>query len=163
MRANDFLTSRERWDGKNLLVMGASQGGQLSIVTAALDPRVTGLAVTHPAFCDVSAELHGRAGGWPHPFQSDPVTGQPSPQATPAKITTASYYDTVNFARRVKVPGYYNWGYNDEVCPPTSTYAAYNVITAPKELGLTLELGHAYTAEQYDAINAWVVRALALK
>jgi cephalosporin-C deacetylase len=163
VRANDFLTSRERWDGRNLLVMGASQGGQLSIVTAALDPRVTGLAVTHPAFCDVSAELQGRAGGWPHPFQPDPATRRPSPQATPAKIATATYYDTVNFARRVRVPGYYNWGYNDEVCPPTSTYAAYNVITAPKELGLTLELGHAYTAEQYDAIAAWLTRMLALK
>jgi cephalosporin-C deacetylase-like acetyl esterase len=163
VRANDFLTSREMWDGKNLLVMGGSQGGQLSIVTAALDPRVTGLAVTHPAFCDVSAELHGRAGGWPHPFQSDPATGTPSVQATPAKITTATYYDTVNFARRLKVPGFYIWGYNDDVCPPTSTYAAFNVISAPKELGLSLELGHSYTPEQSEATNAWVLRTLGLK
>ena len=163
VRANDFLTSREMWDGKNLLVMGASQGGQLAIVTAALDPRVTGLSATHPAFCDVSAELHGRAGGWPHPFQPDVATGKPSLQATPAKIATATYYDTVNFARRVKVPGYYSWGYNDDVCPPTSTYAAYNVITAPKELGLTLELAHSYTPEQYEAISAWVAKFLGLK
>ena len=163
IRANDFLASREMWDGKRLLVMGASQGGQLSIVTAALDKRVVGLAVTHPAYCDVSAELHGRAGGWPHPFQPDPVTGSPSPNATPAKIATAAYYDTVNFARRVRVPGYYNWGYNDEVCPPTSTYAAYNVISAPKELGLTLELGHSYTKEQGEAIYSWVTRFLGLK
>ena len=163
MRANDFLTSREMWDGKNLLVMGGSQGGQLSIVTAALDPRVTGLAVTHPAFCDVSGELHGRAGGWPHPFQPDPATGKPSAQTTPAKITTATYYDTVNFARRLKVPGFYIWGYNDDVCPPTSTYAAFNVISAPKTLGLSLELGHSYTPEQFEATNAWVLRTLGLK
>lgn len=163
IRANDFLTSRENWDGKNLVVTGASQGGQLTIVTAALDPRVTALAATHPAFCDVAAELHGRAGGWPHPFQADATTGAPSLHATPAKIATASYYDTVNFARRLKVPGYYTWGYNDEVCPPTSLYAAYNVITAPKELGLTLELGHAYTPEQGDAIYNWIVTRLGLK
>jgi cephalosporin-C deacetylase-like acetyl esterase len=163
VRANDFLASREMWDGKNLLVMGASQGGQLAIATAVLDPRVTGLAVTHPGFCDVSGDLHGRAGGWPHPFRADPDTGQPSPQATPAKIATATYYDTVNFARRLKVPGYYTWGYNDDVCPPTSMYAAYNIITAPKELGLTLELAHSYTPEQSDAINAWVEKFLGLK
>ncbi len=42
VRANDFLASREMWDGKNLLVMGASQGGALSIATAALDPRSPG-------------------------------------------------------------------------------------------------------------------------
>jgi cephalosporin-C deacetylase len=163
VRANDFLAAREMWDGKQLLVMGASQGGQLSIVTAALDPRVTGLAATHPAFCDVAAELKGRAGGWPHPFRTHPETGEPSPHVTPAKIETASYYDTVNFARRLKVPGYYNWGYNDEVCPPTSVYAAYNVISAPKTLGLTLELAHSYTKEQSDAISQWIGSFLELE
>lgn len=161
IRANDFLTSREGWDHKNLLVMGASQGGMLTIETAALDPRVTGLAATHPAFCDVAADLHGRPGGFPRPFAS--YDGKPAVNAIPAKISTAQYYDTVNFARRVKVPGYYTWGYNDEVCCPTSLYAAYNVITAPKTLGLTLELGHAYNQEQYDAIAAWVLNFLDLK
>jgi cephalosporin-C deacetylase-like acetyl esterase len=162
IRANDFLTSRPGWDGKNLIVMGASQGGQLTIVTAALDSRVTGLSATHPAFCDVSAELHGRAGGWPHPFMPA-ADGAPSAQATPAKILTASYYDTVNFARRIRVPGYYNWGYNDETCPPTAAYAAYNGVTAPKTLGVTLELGHSYTTEQYDAISGWITNFLGLK
>ena len=161
VRANDFLTSRENWNGKDLLVMGASQGGQLSIATAALDPRVTGIAVTHPAFCDVSGPLHGRAGGWPHPFQPG-WDGKPSAQNSPEKIATARYYDTVNFARRVRVPGFYTWGYNDDVCPPTSVYAAYNIIEAPKALGLTLELAHSYTAEQWEATNAWVVDFLKL-
>jgi len=163
IRANDFLTSRENWDGKNLLVMGASQGGQLSLVTAGLDPRVTGLCATHPAGCDWAAELHGRAGGWPHSFAPDYATGKPSPQLTPAKIETAQYYDSVNFAKRIKAPGYYTWGYNDDVCPPTSTYAAYNVITAPKTLGVTLELAHAYNDEQWTATNDWIVKFLGLK
>lgn len=162
LRADDFLTSRGNWDGKNLLVMGGSQGGQLAIATAALDPRVTGLSATHPAFCDVAAELHGRAGGWPHPFMPG-ADGAPSAQATPAKIATAQYYDTVNFARRIKVPGYYCWGYNDDVCPPTSTFAAYNVIAAPKTLGVMLELGHSYIPEQGDAINDWIAAFLGLK
>ncbi|HXQ79952.1 MAG TPA: acetylxylan esterase [Opitutaceae bacterium] len=162
VRANDFLASRPNWDGKRLLVMGASQGGQLTLATAALDPRVTGLCATHPAFCDVSAELHGRAGGWPHPFMPGP-DGSASPHATPAKITTASYYDIANFARRIRVPGYYNWGYNDEVCPPTAAFAVYNEITAPKTLGVTLELGHSYTVEQYDAISGWITGFLGLK
>lgn len=163
LRANDFLVSRESWDGKNLLVMGASQGGQLSIVAAALDPRVTALASTHPAFCDVEAALHGRAGGWPHPFQPDAATGKPSVHATDAKIATARYYDTVNFARRLKAPGFFTWGYNDEVCPPTSTFAAYNAVTAPKELTVMPEIGHQYPPEQWEAINAFVLRQLGLK
>lgn len=163
LRANDFLTSREMWNGKDLVVAGASQGGQLSIVTAALDPRVTGLVAIHPAFCDVAAELHGRAGGWPHPFMPDAATGKPSLQATPAKISTATYYDTVNFALRLKVPGYYIWGYNDEVCPPTSTFAAYNAITAPKRLAVEFEQGHSYPPEQSAAVDGWARELLKMK
>lgn len=162
LRADDFLASRENWNGKDLLVMGGSQGGQLTIVTAALDPRVTALAATHPAGCDLTGDLHGRAGGWPWPFKSWEA-GKPSPQATPAKIATTGYYDTVNFARRVKAPGFYIWGYNDDVCPPTSVWAAFNTVTAPKQFAVTLELSHSYTPEQGEAINTWVCTALGLK
>jgi cephalosporin-C deacetylase-like acetyl esterase len=161
VRANDFLTSRENYDGKNLVVIGGSQGGQLTIVTTALDPRVKGCAVRFPAFCDVTGYLHGRAGGWPHMFRPNPKTGE-NIHATPAKIATTSYYDTVNFAKRVKVPGHYTWGYNDETCPPTSTFAAYNQITAPKTLMLALEANHPVIPEQTDAVNNWLGEFLGL-
>ena len=49
LRANDFLTSLPQWDGRNLGVTGGSQGGALSIVTAALDRRVTRLVAYYPA------------------------------------------------------------------------------------------------------------------
>jgi cephalosporin-C deacetylase-like acetyl esterase len=151
-RANDFLCSLEKWDRKNLIVSGHSQGGQLAIATAVLDARVTALTATFPAFCDVTGYLHGRAGGWPHMFR-DESNGH----RTPAKIATTAYYDTVNFARRLKIPGFYTWGYNDETCPPTSMFAAYNVITAPKELLLALETGHAASPEQLARVSAWIV------
>ncbi len=151
VRSNDFLVSRENWDGKNLFVTGRSQGGQLAIVTAGLDPRVTALAAVYPAYCDVTGYLHGRAGGWPHMFRQDNAVHR-----TPEKIATTAYYDSVNFARRLKAPGLYLWGYNDEACPPTSMFAAYNVIGAPKRLVLALEMGHIrLPAEQADLIEAW--------
>ena len=156
VRANDFLVSRPAWDGKNLFVSGGSQGGQLSLVTTGLDPRVTGTAFFYPAYCDVTGYLHGRAGGWPHLFRPD-AQGKPSPQATPEKIATTGYYDALNFARRIKVPCFCSWGYNDETCPPTSTFAAYNVITAPKELVLALEMGHTQAPDQTDRANAWLL------
>lgn len=162
VRAVDFLTSRENWDGRTVVVAGASQGGLLSMVTGALDPRVTAVVVTHPAGCDLTGDLHGRAGGWPWPFKQWEHPA-PSPHATPAKIATTAYYDAVNFARRLKMPGYYNWGYNDDICAPTSMFAAYNVITAPKTLGLTLELAHSYTPEQGAAIEEHIRRFLGVK
>ena len=71
VRANDFLASRPRYDGKTLGVTGGSQGGALSIVTAGLDPRVKLLAAYYPALSDVTGYLHGRAGGWPHMFRDE--------------------------------------------------------------------------------------------
>jgi cephalosporin-C deacetylase-like acetyl esterase len=155
VRANDFLTSRETYDGKNLVVIGGSQGGQLTIVTTALDPRVKGCSVRFPAFCDVTGYLHGRAGGWPHMFRPNAKTGE-NIHATPAKIATTAYYDTVNFAKRIKVPGLYSWGFNDETCPPTSTFSAFNQITAPKTLTLALEANHPTIPEQVDVMNKWL-------
>lgn len=75
-------------------------------------------------------------------------------------LATAAYYDVVNFARRVKAPGVYSRGYNDETCSPTSTYAAYNVITAPKTLLLALETGHGNIPEQVERVDAWLMEYL---
>lgn len=157
LRANDFLTSLPNFDGQNLVVTGGSQGGALSIVTAALDPRVKGLAAYYPALSDVTGYLQNRAGGWPHMFRA--ADGRLS-HRSPDKIETSQYYDVVNFARRVKVPGLYSWGFNDETCPPTSMYAAYNVIPGKKSLLLALETGHNNVPEQVAEVNNWLVKFL---
>jgi cephalosporin-C deacetylase-like acetyl esterase len=153
VRANDFLTSLPQYDGKNLAVTGGSQGGALAIVTAALDSRVRSLAASYPALSDMAGYTANRAGGWPHAFK-DPK------MRTKEKLETASYYDTVNFARRLQVAGIYSWGFNDEVVPVTSSYAAYNVITAPKTLLLGLEMGHSNSPEQGERLNDWLERSL---
>ncbi len=156
LRANDVLTGLPQFDGQNLLVTGGSQGGALSIVTAALDPRVKALGAYYPALADVTGYLKNRAGGWPHLFAGKNRTFNDKPD----KIRTAGYYDVVNFARRVRVPGRYTWGFNDETCPPTSMYAAYNVISAPKTLDLYLETGHWTYPEQVEKMNAWLLGRL---
>ncbi len=152
VRANDYLTSLPEWNGRDLAVTGGSQGGALSIVTAGLDPRVKALAASYPALSDMAGYTEGRAGGWPHVFRA---AGEGS-HRTPEKLAAAAYYDVVNFARRLKAPGMYSWGYNDQTCPPTSMYAAYNVIRAPKQLVLALETGHGRVPEQTDVINGWL-------
>lgn len=151
VRANDVLAGRSKWDGKNLAVTGGSQGGALTIVTAALDPRVKGVAAVYPALSDTTGYVHGRAGGWPHMFRNEK-----DGHRTEAKLKTIGYYDVVNFARRVRVPGLYTWGYNDETCPPTSMFAAYGVIPGRKRLLLALETGHNQTPEQQEKVNRWL-------
>ena len=159
IRAVDFLCDLQEVDVDNLLVWGGSQGGALSIVTAALDKRIKNLVALYPAISDLTGYLHNRAGGWPHMFNQ-----QNAPfMATPEKIKNSAYYDVVNFARQITIPGFYTWGYNDETCPPTSYYSAYNLIKAPKTLYLVQETGHWTYAEQQNKIFDWVLESTGIK
>ena len=141
----DMIASLDEWDGKTVGVTGSSQGGFLSLAVAALDKRVTFLAAVHDAMCDYEAELHDVAGGWPHYFYHAKMNA-----ITKARLEGARYYDGVNFARRITVPGWYSFGYNDEVVPPTSAYGLYNTIKAPKILSLYQMTGHFWYQEQWD-------------
>jgi cephalosporin-C deacetylase-like acetyl esterase len=153
VRAIDFLYNLPEFDGQTIGVTGGSQGGALSIITAGLDPRIQFLAAYYPALCDFSGYLNKRAGGWPHYYR----TATPQPD----EVETLAYFDVVNFAKRVKAPGWYSWGFNDVTCPPTSMYAAYNVIPATKELKLYLDTGHWTYLEQREICNGWLKKQLA--
>ena len=150
IRAIDYLCSRDDVDASRIATYGGSQGGMLSIVTAALDSRVSALFAYFPAFCDVTGYYYGRSGGWPHLFtdKSDPLIEQ--------KVNTSKYYDVVNFARFLKVPGFYAWGFNDITCCPSSTFSAYNVITAPKTLKVGRDTGHWLYPWQTDQALEWL-------
>ncbi len=153
VRSVDFIETLDCFDGETIAVTGGSQGGALSIITAGLDDRIDFLAAFYPALSDLTGYLSGRAGGWPHMFRNE-FTNKPE------KVETSKYFDVVNFARFVKVPGWYSWGYNDNVCPPTSTYAAYNVIPGKKELHVFQETQHWTFPEQEKLKNEWLIEKL---
>lgn len=156
IKAADYLCDLPEFDGENFITFGGSQGGYLSIATAALDKRVTGLVSFHPAMSDLTGYLHGRVGGWPHHF-APKYNGIYSSEAI---ITTLSYFDTVNFARRVSVPGFYSFGYNDVTCPPTTCFAVTNSIDAPKTFYLTPITGHWRISEMMTKSIDWVKKQI---
>jgi cephalosporin-C deacetylase-like acetyl esterase len=140
VRAVDYLCSLPDWDGKHVFVQGGSQGGALSLITAGLDPRVSACVANHPALSDMAGYLDNRAGGYPH-------FNRLKNMLTPQKVETMAYYDVVNFARRITCPVYLTWGYNDNTCPPTTSYIVWNLITAPKESLITPVNEHWTTYE----------------
>ena len=154
VRCIDFLTFLPQWDGKNVITQGGSQGGALSITTAALSPKVTACVANHPALSDMAGYKAGRADGYPHFFTKG------EGMDTPEKLRTMAYYDVVNFARRLTVPTYITWGYNDNTCPPTTSYAVYNVITAPKEALIT-PINEHWTSEDTERGHlVWIKKHL---
>ena len=153
IRSIDYIASLPEWDGKNLGVTGSSQGGMLSLVCAGLDSRVTCYGAVHAAMCDHTASLKGIACGWPHYFYYEK-------KHDPVKVKNSGYFDGINFAKRIKCKGWFSFGYNDEVVPPTSAWATYNTVTAPKEMSLYQQTAHFWYQEQWDEWVAWLSREL---
>lgn len=153
VRGIDLLTSLPEWDGKNVIVQGGSQGGALALITTGLDPRVTACVANHPALSDMAGYKAGRAGGYPHFFRTEGMD-------TPEKLRTMAYYDVVNFARLIKVPTYITWGYNDDVCPPTTSYAVYNTLDCPKEALITPINEHWTSNDTEYGQLQWILKHL---
>lgn len=157
VRAIDFLTSLPEFDKKNVVVTGGSQGGALAIVAAGIDKRVNYVTSFYPALSDNTGYLHNRAGGWPSMF-SDKYKNN-----SPEKINTMSYYDVVNFARKINIPGFYSTGYNDNTCSPTSTLSAFNSVKAPKEIVITPISGHWRFSETNHQSMKWLREKCAIE
>lgn len=142
IRALDFLTAQPEWDGKTLIVYGSSQGGFQAFAAAGLDPRVTFFCAGVPAGCDHTGIAAGRINGWPK------LVTITDGKAVEAELQTARYFDNVNFAIRAKCQGAaVTVGFIDTVCPPSSVYAAYNVLTMPKTLHTMPLTGHKSSPE----------------
>ncbi len=154
VRAIDYLTSLPEWDGKNVIAQGGSQGGALALTTTGLDKRVTACVANHPALSDMAGYKDGRAGGYPHLFTK--FDGMD----TPAKLKTLEYYDVVNFAKQITVPVFMTWGYNDDTCPPTTSYIVYNVLSCPKEALITPVNEHWVSTETRHEQLEWIKRQL---
>lgn len=144
VRAVDAMKALPFSNGK-VAVSGGSQGGYLSVAVAALNPNVCFLSCNYPALSDMAAYTKYTTGGWPHIVKNEA-------NRTPEIMHTLSLFDTVNFARRLKTPGLYSFGYNDLTCAPRTCFGVYNSITAPKELLIAPLTGHYTTQEQRDAV-----------
>ena len=136
-RAMDYLTQMPDWDGKTLVVMGTSQGGQQAIMIAGLYPKVTAMLAMVPSSCDMTGPTIGRAIGYPN------WADQANEKHTDAILQTGRYFDPVNFASRIKCPVLIAPGLRDETSPPTGVFAAFDQIHAPKELLILVNSNHS--------------------
>jgi len=122
-RALDYIQSRPDWDGKTIVIMGMSMGGQQSFATAGLNPdRVTAMIVNVPAGADFSGDLHGSKRGYPNWSVDDPQV-----------VEAARYFDIMNFAPAIKAKASVAFGFIDTTSPPFGVLAAFNQIQGPKE------------------------------
>lgn len=134
-RALDYIADRPDWDGKTLLVMGTSMGGQQSLCVAGLHPKVTDLIVNVPAGCDTNAPLHGRQASYPFFPSNDPKI-----------METALYVDPVNFARNIHAKSMVAMGFVDTISAPAGIWTAFDLIPGEKEAVPMIDSPHNHQA-----------------
>lgn len=140
LKCLDFLTSLPEWDGRNVITVGGSQGGALALIAAALDERVNLCVANHPALSDMAAAIQpGRAHGFPHFSKADGFL-------TETHLQTLPYYDVVCFAPYIKAKTYLTWGFNDNTCPPATSYAVWNSLRCEKQ-SLVTPVNEHWTSE----------------
>ena len=145
MRVIDFLLERDEVDGQRIGVTGGSQGGGLTISTAALRPEVRAAAAVAPYLCgfmDAIELLHT------YPYQEIRDYLRLHPERTERVRETLAYFDGINFAPRVVCPATVFIGLQDNVCPPETGYALFNAIGATDKKIYPYD-GHGHDAGRF--------------
>ena len=141
-RVLDYVLTRPDWDGKTIVLIGGSMGGQQSLSLAGLrQDKITAVLVCVPAGADANGDLHGRKAGYPN-----------WPSDSPEAMRTALYFDTVNFASRIQAPVMAGIGFIDTTSPPAGIWTALNQIPGPREPFPMIESEHDnYTPDKARA------------
>jgi len=156
VRAVEAVLTRPEVDADRVGVHGSSQGGALTITTAALMPDVvTCGAAGAPYLCGFmeSARL---THSYPYEEINEYLRDHPEHEQRVAE--SVGYYDGINFAPNIQAPMLVYIGLEDDVCPPETGFAVHEAMKCEKEL-LTYErcghdAGHHWAMEKVEAFLA---------
>ena len=117
-----------------IAVTGMSQGGGLALATAGL--LGDAVAVCHadvPFLCDIQRGVT-TAPDMPYTEVAEFLAQQVDYEAT--ALNTLRYVDCALLARRITAQCLLSAGLMDTICPPSTVFAAYNEITAGKDIAV---------------------------
>lgn len=132
LRAVRLARETAEIDPARIAVEGGSQGGGMALGMAALDRSVALCMADVPSNCWMDERVFRRAGG--AGGIADYLRAYPDRVELVSRAL--SYFDNINHAPQITCPVLVSCGLKDPVCPPDCAYAAYNRITAPKEMAV---------------------------
>lgn len=145
-RAVETALSHPAVDPQRIAVAGGSQGGGIALAVSGLSTDVQVLLSDVPFLCHyrrateiVDTEPYVELSNYlkTHRNQVEQV------------FRTLSYFDGLNFAARAKANALFSVGLMDEICPPSTVFAAYNHYAGPKDMRVW-EYNHH---EAYDSFQ----------
>jgi cephalosporin-C deacetylase len=131
VRALELLARREEVDAQRVAVTGGSQGGGLSLAVSALSDRPILSLPDIPFLCDYRRAIAIAPTG---PYPEIPNFLKSFPHLYEQTMRTLSYFDCMNLAPRIKCKTVISNCLWDDICPPSTIFAAYNHITAEKRM-----------------------------
>lgn len=138
--------------------MGGSQGGALTLVCAALEPRVKRAAAVFPFLCDylrvwemdLAKDAFADIREWFRRFD-------PTHVRKDEVFRKLGYIDVQHLAPRIRAETLLFTSLMDTICPPSTQFAAYNKITAPKRMILYPDFGHEQLPGENDSTFNFLV------
>ena len=149
VRAVEAARAHPAVDGGRIAVTGGSQGGGIALAVSGLVPDVQAVMPDVPFLC--------------HYRRATEITGA-NPYGEIARYlaihrdkeetvwATLAYFDGLNFAPRAHAPALFSTALMDEICPPSTVFAAYNHYNGPKDIRVwrynSHEGGHTYQTQE---------------
>ena len=130
-------------DENRVAAIGSSQGGGLTLACAALEPRICKVVPTHPFLSDykrvwdmdLAVDAYAEIKNYFRWF--DPLHEHEN-----EIFTRLGYIDVQHLAPRIKGEVFLTTGLSDNICPPSTVFAAYNHITSKKSMRIYPDFGH---------------------
>ena len=144
-------------DPQRVGATGGSQGGGLTLACAALEPRLKLAAPVFPFLCDYQRV-------WEMDLATNAYTElrtyfrqfDPRHEREQEIFTKLGYIDCQHLAPRIRAEVLLVTGLMDQICPPSTQFAAYNKITAKKNMVIYPDFGHEGLPGSNDTISAFM-------
>lgn len=141
----------EEVDAARIGCFGGSQGGALTLACAALEPRIRRAAAGYPFLCDYQRV-------WEMDLGRDAYEelryyfrmNDPRHERASEIFSKLGYIDCQHLASRIQAEVLMFTGLMDTVCPPSTQFAAFNKISAPKDVVIYPDFGHEALPGQSD-------------
>ena len=123
VRAIEAVRALPGVDPARVVAAGNSQGGGLALAVAGLVSDLAALITTAPFLCHIQRAIDMTDAA---PYGEIANFLAVHREVEEAARHTLSYVDGVTFARRATPPAHFGVGLRDNVCPPSTAFAAYN-------------------------------------